>query len=140
MHGDETEAVRHHRVEGRAAVDAAPAEVTRSLRELGEIGTVALIGALTAFIAGEGEISLHRVGWFVAAAIVGFSWLAIGQRLILPDDPTSSLDRCVRAFGRRAGETVALAATASTPKALRETTSVAVPARAPGMDASPTST
>ncbi len=67
-------------------------------------GNLAVIGALTTFVAGAGHITSNRIGWFVLAWTVGFAWLAVSEYVILPDDPARShqavrgclLDRCRR--------------------------------------------
>jgi hypothetical protein len=69
-------------------------------------GNLAVIGALTTFLAGAGHITSDRIGWFVLASTVGFAWVTVSQYVILPDDPLRSLKRSVDVFCRSAGEGV----------------------------------
>jgi hypothetical protein len=69
-------------------------------------GNLAVIGALTTYLAGAGHITSDRIGWFVLASTVGFACLAASEYVILPDDPLRSLQRSVAAFCRRAGDAV----------------------------------
>jgi len=71
------------------------------------VASLALMGAITVYVTGAGYIAIGRIGWFVLALIVGFRWLAVWESVILPDDPVRSLKRSVRAFSRRAADTVA---------------------------------
>jgi hypothetical protein len=68
---------------------------------------IAVIGALTTFLAGAGHITSDRIGWFVLASTVGFAWLAVLEYVILPDDPLRSLKRSVDAFCQCAGDALA---------------------------------
>jgi hypothetical protein len=70
-------------------------------------GNLAVIGALTTFLAGAGHITSDRIGWFVLASTVGFAWVTVSEYLILPDDPVRSLKRSVHVFCRSAGDAVA---------------------------------
>ena len=70
-------------------------------------GNLAVIGALTTFLAGAGHIITDRIGWFVLASTIGFAWLVASEYLILPDDPLRSLTQSVQAFRRREADAVA---------------------------------
>jgi hypothetical protein len=70
------------------------------------VASLALMGAITVYITGAGYITVGRIGWFVLALVVGFSWLALWEAVILPDRPLRSLDSSVQAFSRRAADTV----------------------------------
>jgi hypothetical protein len=71
------------------------------------VASLALMGAITVYVTGAGYITVGRIGWFVLALMVGFGWLAIWETVILPDNPVRSLQQSVRAFSRRAADTVA---------------------------------
>ena len=70
-------------------------------------GNLAVIGALTTFLAGAGHIMSDRIGWFVLASTVGFAWVTVSEFIILPDHPLRSLRRSVDVFCRSAGDAVA---------------------------------
>jgi uncharacterized membrane protein YccC len=69
-------------------------------------GNLAVIGALTTFLAGAGHITSDRIGWFVLASTVGFAWATISEYAFLPDNPVRTLKRSVYVFCRSAGDAV----------------------------------
>lgn len=81
-------------------------------------GSLAGIGALTTFVASGGHISLDRMGWFMMASTVGFAWLVVWQRVLLPDRPVEATVRAVDVFDRLAADVVSRAESATNPKAL----------------------
>lgn len=70
------------------------------------LASLALMGAITTYVAGAGYITPGRIGWFVLAMTVGFAWIAVWESALLPEDPVGSLRRAVDAFLRRTAETV----------------------------------
>ena len=78
-------------------------------------GSLAAIGALTTFVASGGHISVDRIVWFMAASTIGFAWLAIWQRVIVPDRPAHVARRSILVLGRLAADVVAAAALATNP-------------------------
>jgi hypothetical protein len=46
-------------------------------------GNLAVIGALTTYLAGAGHITTDRMGWFVLASTVGYACLAASEYVIL---------------------------------------------------------
>jgi uncharacterized membrane protein YgaE (UPF0421/DUF939 family) len=71
------------------------------------VASLALMGAITVYVAGAGYITIGRIGWFVLALAIGFGWLALWETLILPENPLRSLNLSVQAFSRRTADSIA---------------------------------
>ena len=79
-------------------------------------GSLAAIGGLTTFVVSGGHITTDRIVWFITASTIGFAWLTIWQRVILPDRPANSARRALHVLDQLAADVVARAALSTNPE------------------------